>query len=226
MDKRISRKFFNDQAVIWDLTARNNDSVKLRAMTDRLQIPKDALVLDVGTGTGVFLPFIKEKLNHQGRIICMDFAFNMVLQAVHKNGLSNIEYLCSEIESMRFSRVLFDTVICYSTFPHFHNKPEALMNIHRLMKPGGYLHICHTASREAINNIHSNIPDFRDHLLPAKTEMIQLALNAGFTSVKIEENEDSYLMTGRKKRIRINILKLKNRRNTNGGLYFKSLTEL
>ncbi len=81
MDKRISRKFFNDQAEHWDDTARNNDPEKLRKMADRLGIDEDSCVLDVGTGTGVFIPYIAEKLNGGGKIISMDYAINMLLRA-------------------------------------------------------------------------------------------------------------------------------------------------
>lgn len=198
MDKRVSRKYFNDKAEGWDETVRNNDAQKLRALSDRLIIPEQAWILDVGTGTGVFLPYLKEKVNHQSRVICMDFAFNMLVQAKLKNVAVDVDYVCAEIESLRFSPGLFDVVMCYSTFPHFHDKPRALLTIHQLLKPGGRMYIGHTASRETINNIHRAIPDFQDHLIPDKNEMEILFHKAGFSEFAISEYPDSYLASARK----------------------------
>ena len=198
MDKRVSRKYFNDKAERWDESIRNNDAKKLGALADRLSIPEQAWILDVGTGTGVFLPYLKEKVNHNSRVICMDFAFNMLVQAKSKNGFGSVDYVCAEIESLRFSPGLFDVVMCYSTFPHFHDKPRALLTIHQLLKPGGSLYIGHTASRDMINNIHRAIPDFQDHLIPDKREMENLLQKAGFSEFTITELPESYLASARK----------------------------
>jgi demethylmenaquinone methyltransferase/2-methoxy-6-polyprenyl-1,4-benzoquinol methylase len=198
MDKEISRKFFNDRAEHWDDTARNNDPEKLRALADRLMIPEQAWVLDVGTGTGVFLPFLKEKVNYQSHIISMDFAFNMLEISHAKNYAAPIDYICAEIETLHISPDCFDTVVCYSTFPHFHDKPRALRNIYTLIKRGGWLYICHSASRETINHIHQNIPDFHDHLIPEQWEMEQMLQKSGFSEFLISDQPDSYLAAARK----------------------------
>lgn len=198
MDKNKARKYFNDRAAHWDEEARNNDPVKLKVMASLLQFPDNASILDVGTGTGVFVPYLKERANGKSRIICMDFAFNMLAIAKQKNGGGYVHHICSEVETLRFCCQLFDAVVCYSTFPHFHDKPLAMCNIHSLLKPGGFLYICHTASRETINKIHRNIPDFQDHLLPEKEEMTALLTNSGFKNTHIAEFEEYYLTVSEK----------------------------
>lgn len=198
MDKRISRQYFNNQAETWDETARNNDPVKLWAMAKRLDILYNGWILDVGTGTGVFLPYINEMVNGKSQLFSIDFAVNMVAIAKRKQTGNGIQFICSEIETLRFGGELFDTVICYSTFPHFHNKPLALQNIYKILKPGGRLHICHTANREFINQIHIKIPDLKDHLIPDNSEMKELLVSSGFIDHEISSKEDYYLVTARK----------------------------
>lgn len=197
MDKKTSRKFFNDRAEHWDNTVRNNDPLKLREMASRLKIEMDNRVLDVGTGTGVFIPYIAQKLNGHGNIICMDYAINMLLKAEGKNKLN---YVCAEIETLRFKSHIFDVATCYSTFPHFHDKPKALRNLSKLLKNDGTLYICHTASKEAINEIHRNIPGFEDHLLPENDTIKQLLGDAGFSNISIEDNNNYYLVTAKNQR--------------------------
>ena len=198
MDKRISRQYFNDHAASWDETARNNDPVKLRALVKRIMLPEDGWILDVGTGTGVFLPYISEYLNGSSRLISMDFALNMVAIAKKKQAGQKTKFICAEIESVRFTSELFDAVICYSTFPHFHDKPLAVSNIYKCLKPGGYLYICHSASREEINQIHRNIPGLQDHLIPDDDEMRELLISSGFLIYKIISEKDYYVATAKK----------------------------
>ena len=196
MDKKVSRKFFNERAEHWDETVRNNDPVRLQDMADRLNIGADSWVLDVGTGTGVFVPYISGKLNGSGKITCMDYAINMLFKAVDKNPRHDrLNYICSEIETLRFPQHIFDVAMCYSTFPHFHDKPKALRNLSNLLKIGGTIYICHTASKEAINEIHRNIPGFQDHLLPENGDIHQLLTEAGFSGVSVEDKEEYYLVT-------------------------------
>jgi len=198
MDKRISRQYFNNAAPHWDETVRNNDPVKLRAMAERIAFPPDARVLDAGAGTGVFAPYIQSKLNSSGRIACVDFAYNMLEIAQKKNGNKGIEHVCAEIETVGFVGSLFDAVVCYSTFPHFHEKLLALENIYNLLKAGGKVFICHTASRNEINAIHRKIPDLRDHLIPEGDVMRDMLTAAGFGEVSIIDNAGYYLAEAKK----------------------------
>lgn len=199
MDKTISRNFFNERAEHWDDTVRNNDPVKLQRMAERLHISQDDWILDVGTGTGVFIPYLAKKINGNGRILSLDYAINMLIQAIRKqppNG--RLDYVCAEIETLRLTGQTFDVVNCYSTFPHFHDKPAALGNLHHLLRLGGRLYICHTASKETINNIHSGIPDFQDHLIPPNEEMRTLLSQTGFGEIEIENRAESYLVKAKK----------------------------
>jgi ubiquinone/menaquinone biosynthesis C-methylase UbiE len=198
MDKRVSRLYFNNLAGTWDETARNNDPEKLRAMVKRLALPTEGWILDVGTGTGVFLPYIGEFMNGSSHLVSLDFAMNMVVIAKRKQPGKEIRFVCAEIETLGFGGEIFDAVVCYSTFPHFHNKPLAIDNIYKFLKPGGFLHICHSASREKINQIHSKIVDLKDHLIPDDEEMKELLLASGFVDNDIDSRKDYYVVTAKK----------------------------
>jgi SAM-dependent methyltransferase len=93
---------------------------------------------------------------------------------------------------------LFDTVVCNSCFPHFQNKPAALCEIRRLLKNGGWLFICHTSGRIAINNIHHQTAVLAQDLIPEDNQMYAMMQSAGFEDVVIQDSPDSYLASGRK----------------------------
>jgi len=198
LDKEYSRQFFNGKATHWDETPRSNAAHQLEAMIARLDLIEGSRVLDVGTGTGIFVPYIKRNIGPSGHVVCVDFALEMLLIANEKSISETIMPVCAEIETVGFRPMIFDAVVCYSTFPHFHDKPQALRNMYAHLKNDGKVFVCHTASREHINQIHRNIPDFQDHLIPQNDKMMALMQEAGYEDVRIEECEDSYLVVGQK----------------------------
>ncbi|MFC1908436.1 class I SAM-dependent methyltransferase [Chloroflexota bacterium] len=185
--------YFNEKAAIWDETIAEKDVTKLEDMARRLDIKSSSTVLDVGTGTGVFVPFLLDKNGGNGRLICLDPAEDMLKRAQAKGFQGNIEYICADIADNRLDNETFDTVVCYSSFPHFQDKPGALGEINRVLKKGGRLFICHTSSRTAINEIHSQILEVQNDLIPEEDEMQQLLSSAGFTEISICDDNSSYL---------------------------------
>ena len=192
------REYFNSRADTWDENIAEKDTNKLTGMAERLELKPGSVVLDVGTGTGVFLPYLLKNIGKNGKIVALDLAEEMLAKAMAKYSAENVEYLHADIMDIPVYEEMFDSVVCYSSFPHFQDKHKALTEIRRVMKPGGRVFVCHTSSRDHINEIHSTLPGVENDLLPAPDEMRMLFSNAGFTVVKIEEDAESYLAVGEK----------------------------
>jgi ubiquinone/menaquinone biosynthesis C-methylase UbiE len=194
----LIKKYFNAKAARWDETVAEKDTDKLEGMARRLKIESGSTVLDVGTGTGVFVPFLLSRIGQSGKLVCLDFAEEMLKRAQAKGFQKNVEYVCGDIAGTGFIDETFDAVVCYSSFPHFQDKPKALREISRVLKKGGRLFICHTSSRAEINETHRQIPEVRNDFIPAEDEMRHLLLAAGFAEVSIYDNKDNYLIRVRK----------------------------
>ena len=192
------REYFNSRADTWDENIAEKDTNKLTGMAERLELKPGSVVLDVGTGTGVFLPYLLKNIGKNGKIVALDLAEEMLAKAMAKYSAENVEYLHADIMDIPVYEEMFDSVVCYSSFPHFQDKHKALTEIRRVMKPGGRVFVCHTSSRDHINGMHSTLPGVENDLLPAPDEMRMLYSNAGLTVVKIEENAESYLAVGEK----------------------------
>ena len=52
------------------------------------------------------------------------------------------EYVHGDITNTRLSSGIFDSVVCYSSFPHFNDKKRALDEIYRVLKVGCRIFIC------------------------------------------------------------------------------------
>lgn len=190
----MSKDYFNARAAIWDEQIAEKDINKLIAMAACLDIKAGVAVLDVGTGTGVFVPFLLEKIGRKGKLVCLDYAEEMLKVAQARGFQGNITYLCADIMANGLADASFDNVVCYSVFPHFQDKPGALQEIHRLLKKGGRLFICHTSSREAINEIHRTLPEVYNHIIPENEDMCLMLSGAGFKDITIEDSKDSYMV--------------------------------
>jgi ubiquinone/menaquinone biosynthesis C-methylase UbiE len=189
----MTRSYFNSKADIWDEKIAEKDVERLASLAKSLDIRRGDTVLDVGTGTGVLVPFLLEKVGPEGKLVCLDAAEKMLAKARAKNFKGNIEYVCADISRTRFGNEAFDAVVCYSSFPHFQDKAGALQEIRRVLKKGGKLFICHTSSRDAINQIHQSIPELTHDLIPADREMQELLLLAGFGQISLHDETVSYL---------------------------------
>ena len=194
----MTQSYFDGKADIWDEKIAEKDTDKLKNMANNLDIKPGSHVLDVGTGTGIFVPFLLKKVGNKGKLVCLDSAEKMLEKAREKKFKGNIEYFCSDITSTKFEDEVFDAVVCYSSFPHFRDKPKALREIKRLLKKGGKLFICHTSSRSAINEIHQHVAELCTDLIPDQEEMWNLLSSAGFREIKLYDEASSYFAKAEK----------------------------
>ncbi len=194
------RAYFNEKAAIWDETVSEKDTSKLKRIARRLNIKPGSTILDVGTGTGVFIPFLLDEIGRNGQIVALDVAEEMLKKARAKGFNSNIDYLQANVTNIPLCDQIFDTVVCYSSFPHFKDKPRALAEIKRVTKSGGKLFICHTSSRDKINEMHHGIPAVQNDIIPDESEIQTILSMAGFTDIRIDDSSDSYLVSARKPR--------------------------
>ena len=194
----MTKTYFNHRAAIWDETSSEVDTTKLERMAQRLNIEPGSIVLDAGSGTGVFIPFLLSRIGSKGRLVALDFAEEMLNRARAKGFNGYVEYLHADVTSVPLLEEVFDVVVCYSSFPHFQDKPRALAEINRVTKSGGRLLICHTSSRAMINQFHRQIPAVGNDTIPDEPEMLVMLSMAGFVDIKIEDNSESYLASARK----------------------------
>ena len=194
----MSRAYFNQKAAIWDETIAEGDPAKLGRMARCLNIKPGATILDIGTGTGVFLPFLLSEIGENGQIVALDFAEEMLRKARAKGFNRNVAYLQADVTSIPLGEAIFDSVVCYSSFPHFRDKPGALAEIKRVTKSGGELSICHTSSRARVNQIHCQIPAVASDIIPDQGEMEAMLSRAGFTDIRVDDSGESYLAQARK----------------------------
>jgi ubiquinone/menaquinone biosynthesis C-methylase UbiE len=194
------RQFFDQAAVDWDALEVEETHVRLQEIVAGLGIAPGAAVLDVGAGTGVLVPLLLEATGGEGRIMALDISGEMLRQAQAKG--YPVEYIQGDAENLPLRDEAFDWAICNAVFPHFPHKLCALGEICRVLhspepaegRAGGRLVICHTASRQAINEFHRSVGGVVAHdTIPDEGEMLRLLREAGLTEARVRDESDRYL---------------------------------
>lgn len=194
--------FFNNAADQWDQMVRHDES-KINSLLMKVTVRPGQNILDVGTGTGVLIPFLLERLGGDGAIVAVDISGKMIEKARQKITDPRVSFLILDIEQASLGR-LFDVIFCYSVFPHFSNPEKALCNMYDLLAPGGSLVIMHSDSRETINNRHRRIGGpVGGHELPAVGKLQEMGLRVGFLKMTAEETAAHYFLCLTKPRYKV-----------------------
>jgi len=151
------RDYFNDMAETWDEHC-HHDPVKINRLLNMLDIQKGSACLDVGTGTGVLIPYLLNRVGEEGIIVAIDLSDKMLKVAQGKYAYPNVNFVCGDVLEGGLPGGAFDAVVCYSVFPHFTDKLAAVRILSQNLKKGGKLLIGHSQSREHINRMHMNAP--------------------------------------------------------------------
>jgi len=150
------REFFNSMADRWDAFC-HHDKNKIKYILSLLNIQSGSRILDIGTGTGILIPFLAEYAGEQGEVTAIDYSEKMIEIARYKYSYSNVSFVCDDVLKADLPKEYFDYAICYSVFPHLGDKRSAIKVIGEYLKKGGKFLICHSQSRNAINNIHKKV---------------------------------------------------------------------
>ncbi|MDQ8024344.1 MAG: methyltransferase domain-containing protein [Moraxellaceae bacterium] len=108
-----------------------------------LAISEGEKVLDIGSGTGLLSSYVAARVGPGGRVTGVDPLPHRVALAKGKaieRGLRNLDVQVGRAEDLSgFDDASFDVVYLNSVFHWIEDKPRALAEIFRVLKPGGRL---------------------------------------------------------------------------------------
>jgi ubiquinone/menaquinone biosynthesis C-methylase UbiE len=189
------QNYFDQLAPVWDEEVTRERLECLSNIIRELDIKHGSHVLDVGSGTGILLPFLTQAMDHTGKILALDFSTKMLHQAKTKVFSPIVDYIQADVTAIPLASSYIDLAICNSAFPHFSDKAKALREIARVLKDSGRLVICHTASREAINQLHQSIGGaVANNLLPHEFQLRKLIKHADLKITYLENSPKRYLV--------------------------------
>jgi ubiquinone/menaquinone biosynthesis C-methylase UbiE len=188
------REYFNQLACKWDRMTPEETRARLPQMIDYLAIKPGDSILDVGGGTGILIPLLSKAAGDEGKIVSLDIAEEMLKQARNNGYSKSIHFIQADAAAIPFSGETFDLVVCYSCFPHLVDKPRALAEMERVLRNRGRLAICHTASRQAINELHKSIGNtVGNDTIPDEATMRKLLAASGLKPIDVQDESHRYI---------------------------------
>jgi ubiquinone/menaquinone biosynthesis C-methylase UbiE len=188
--------FFNQAAKNWDNQYCTAELIRyLKKTVPTFNIKQGQKILDVGTGTGVLIPFLLKTVGPAGYVTAIDYAEKMVEQCKEKYGqYPNVNIIVGNVENLQFPSETFDAITCFGLFPHLENKNKSLCEMNRVLKHHGRLIIAHALGSAEIKRHHQNASSvIANDVLPAAEDMCKLLREAKFSEIQISDTPHSYV---------------------------------
>ena len=192
-------EFFTSCAEHWDGMRAENPQ-RLRALVHMTGLQPGSRVLDVGSGTGVLLPYLHEVVGAGGELVAVDFSSGMLERARKKfAGLGNIIFQVQDVMQMpeTDAAVKYDAVVSLNFFPHMGaHKKDYIAKMRQLLRQGGKLVIMHDISRDRVNAIHGACEHVREDRLPDAAVVAGWLQEAGYRDITTVDNDEIYFVEG------------------------------
>ena len=193
------QEYFDRLAPTWDKELTRERLKCLGKIVKELGIKPGYYVLDIGSGTGVLLPFLIAELDNEGKIVALDFSMEMLVQAQAKDFPPIVGFAQADVLTIPLPDNSVHLAICNSAFPHFSDKVRALKEIARVLRNNGRMIICHTMSREMLNRLHQSIGGaVANDLLPDEFQLRRLIKQAGLKITHFKDSPERYLVVAEK----------------------------
>lgn len=105
-----------------------------------LNLPRGAVVADVGAGTGFFSLLFAEAVGPEGKVYALDIApefIELIRRRAAEAGLKNVEAVRNAERHIDLPAESVDLVFICDTYHHFEYYESMTVSIHRALRPGG-----------------------------------------------------------------------------------------
>lgn len=149
-------KFFDRLSATWDEDEKKSTPEKIMEILSAVGVGEGMDILDLGTGTGVLVPYLSDMTGGKGSVLAVDLSEGMLGKAREKYGkLGNVRFAKLDFESDDVEG-RYDLIFMYCVYPHLHSPRHTLNKlIADNLKPSGRIVIAFPTDETFINNIHN-----------------------------------------------------------------------
>ena len=181
---------FDEVATVFEQSPPEDVLQRLETVVNRAEIQPSDAVLDVGTGTGVLIPFILA--HHPSRVVACDLSGEMLLRASRRFG-DRVVTLQTDVVDIPPDQGPFGVVFCNAAFGNLYDQRESLEAIAGLLGPGGRLVISHPMGSAFVRRLREGSPQYHLKDLPNEKQLQQLVDGTGLILAQFTDEPDFYL---------------------------------
>jgi arsenite methyltransferase len=162
------------------------------------RVSESEICVDLGSGRGTDVLRLAGQTGRGGFVYGIDIADAMLEKArinAEKLGITNVQFLKSELSALPLPGGIADLVISNCTINHAQDKQAVWNEIFRILKKGGRFVISDIYSLEEVPEIYRNDPqaiaECWGGAVP-KDKYLEMIRNAGFENIHILEESGPY----------------------------------
>ncbi len=181
--------------------AHRDTRQKPKQLISAMKIGPGMTVVDIGTGVGYMLPFVREAVGKNGRVIAEDIFPDFLAKAKTKAAaLGNVTFVLGTEKDVKLDAGVADLIFILDAYHHFDFPAEMMAGIRKALKPGGQLAIVDYYKRPGA--MAGADPNFAlNHIRLDEPDVMKQIEGFGFRSVRQEEflPKSQYLVVFEKK---------------------------
>lgn len=154
--------------------------------------------VDLGCGRGNDVIRMAQEVGDQGLVYGLDISDGMIEKAkknAAKLDITNVQFIKSELESLKLPTKIADLVISNCTINHASDKRAVWYEIKRILKKGGRFVVSDIYSLDYVPDEYKNDPVAVSECWAGsikKDEYLKIIIEAGFIDVEILEESQPY----------------------------------
>lgn len=186
---RMQQEHFNELFHLFEPPLPEGVPERLKKIVAEGKIEKENVVLDVGSGTGILIPGIREY--NPCRIYACDLSEKM-LEQLNMNYPEVVTFK-ADIKDLALPESSVDVVFINACYPNIVDKDGAFKNIARMMKTGGRMVISHPMGKAFVKILKRNASYPLDEF-PDQAEADILFRPLGFNIQNFIDEPELYIL--------------------------------
>lgn len=107
-------------------------------LAGRVRVPHGGRLLETACGTGISTEYLRAGVDASVEIVATDFSEPMLeLARERRSGLEQVRFQQADASDLPFDDETFDAVVCQFGLMFVPDKPKAMREAHRVLRPGG-----------------------------------------------------------------------------------------
>lgn len=184
------QRAFDDVAAIFEQSPPEDGLQRLETVVNRAEIQPYEAILDIGTGTGVLIPFILK--HHPSRVLACDLSGEMLKRARRRFG-DHVVTLQTDVVDISLDHGPFGVVFCNAVFGNVHDQRETLETISSLLGPMGRLVISHPMGSGFVRRLKEGSPQYHLKELPNEKQLQELLAGTRLVLSQFTDGPNLYL---------------------------------
>ena len=167
---------------------------RLESIVAKVGLTQGEQVLDVGTGTGVLIPYIRSYALDS--IVGCDISPTMLAEAARRH--PDLSFWCGDVVDLPADLGPFDVVFLNAMFGNVWDQQQTLTKATALLNPGGRICISHPLGSRYVAELRRSDPERTPHTLPDREVFSEWLGLLPLELIYYEDGEVLYLAVLRK----------------------------